>query len=368
MSLGRRFGLLDRYVLKELSNTFFFGVTAFTMVFIAGDLLFEAASLLIEKKIPLGVVARLFLYRLPEVVSLTLPMASLLSSLLTFSRLSGNSEIVALKAAGVPFYRILRPVVLASVFIGLVTMTGAETVVPFANRAAENLMKYEVLKEKPAVFMAKVFLKEERGGVLNRVIYLNELRPENGTMKGVVIQEFEQGRLARISTAESGVWKEGEWWLDQGQAFEVTAGGKVLPLFRFQRQKLQLKLTPTQVGQASRKPQEMSSMELLGRIALLEKEGKDYAPLRVMFHLRLAVPWASVVLSILGASLGVRSSRAGPGIGFGLSVLVVFAYYVAMSFGRALAEAGILQPVLAAWMPNILFFLVGGWFAHRANG
>ena len=363
MSLGRRFGLLDRYIRKELSSTFIFGVMAFTMIFIAGDLLFQAASLLIEKKIPLGVVRRL-----KESSDERLPMASLLSSLLSFSRLSGNSEIVALKAAGVPFYRILRPVVLASVFIGIVTMVGAETIVPFANRAAENLMKYEVLKEKPAAFMAKVFLKEESGGNLNRVIYLGELRPEDGTMKSVVVQEFEQGRLARISTADRGVWREGEWWLEQGQVFEVTVDGKVLPLFQFERQKLQLKLTPTQVGQASRKPQEMSSMELLGRIALLEKEGKDYTPLWVMFHLRLAVPWASVVLSILGASLGVRSSRAGPGIGFGVSVLVVFAYYVTMSFGRALAEAGILQPVLAAWMPNILFLLVGGWFAHRANG
>ena len=112
----------------------------------------------------------------------------------------------------------------------------------------------------------------------------------------------------------------------------------------------------------------MSSTELLVQIALLSKEGRNLAPLKVMFHLRLALPWASVVLAVLGASLGVRSSRAGPGIGFGLSVLIVFAYYVTMSFSRALGEAGYLFPVIAAWIPNVSFLLVGGYFARRANG
>ena len=364
----KKFGLLDRYVLKELSSSFLFGVTAFTMVFVAGDLLFQAANLMIEKGISLGVVMRLFIYRLPEVVSLTLPMASLLSSLLTFSRLSTNSELVALKSAGIPFHRILRPVFFASIIVGFGALLSSETIVPFSNRAAENLMKYEILREKPSVLKEKVFLREESGGVLNRVIYLSELKAREGIMKDVIIQEFEKGRLSRISLAEDGLWKDGEWWLNKGQVFEVTTAGRVNPLFRFERQRLLLNLTPGQVEKASRQPAEMSSAELLAQISLLRREGANLTPLQVMFHLRLALPWASVVLAILGASLGVRSSRAGPGIGFGLSVLIVFAYYVTMSFCRALGEAGYLLPIVSAWIPNIAFLLVGGFLARRANG
>lgn len=364
---GRSFGLLDRYILKELSGSFMFGVTAFTIVFVAGDLLFEAANLMIEKGISLSVVARLFVYRLPEVVALTLPMASLLSSLLTFSRLSTNSELVALKAAGIPFHRILRPVFLASILVGISALVGNETVVPVSNRAAENLMKYEIMREKPSALKEKVFLREESRGVLHRVIYLDKLKAREGTMKDVIIQEFEKGRLNRISLAARGVWGDGEWWLLDGQVFEVTREGRVNPLLRFERQKLKLDLTPTQVEKASRKPAEMSSMELVAQIALLSREGANLGPLKVMLHLRMALPWASVVLAVLGASLGVRSSRAGPGIGFGLSVLIVFAYYVAMSFSRALGEAGFLYPIVAAWIPNVTFFLVGGFFARRAN-
>jgi lipopolysaccharide export system permease protein len=229
-------------------------------------------------------------------------------------------------------------------------------------------MKFEVMREKPSLLKEKVFLREESRGVLQRVIYLDQLKAREGTMKDVIIQEFEGGRLSRISLADNGIWGDGEWWLQDGQVFEVTREGRVNPLLRFQRQKLQLSLTPAQVEKASRKPSEMSSTELLVQIALLSKEGRNLAPLKVMFHLRLALPWASVVLAVLGASLGVRSSRAGPGIGFGLSILIVFAYYVTMSFSRALGEAGYLFPVIAAWIPNVSFLLVGGYFARRANG
>ena len=279
-----------------------------------------------------------------------------------------RSPLVALKAAGIPFHRILRPVFLASILVGIGALVGNETVVPFSNRAAENLMKFEVMREKPTMLKEKVFLREESRGVLQRVIYLDQLKASEGTMKDVIIQEFEGGRLRRISLADRGVWGDGEWWLEDGQVFEVTPEGKVNPMFSFERQKLQLDLTPGQVEKASRKPSEMSSSELLVQIALLSKEGRNLAPLKVMFHLRMALPWASVVLAVLGASLGVRSSRAGPGIGFGLSVLIVFAYYVTMSFSRALGEAGYLVPVIAAWIPNITFLLVGGYFARRANG
>jgi lipopolysaccharide export system permease protein len=100
-----------------MAGPFVFGILIFTLIFVAGDLLFQAAKLIIEKGIALGVVVRLFLYRLPEVVALTLPMSCLLSTLLGMTRLSSNSELIALKSLGVSFYRILRPVVAAAFFI-----------------------------------------------------------------------------------------------------------------------------------------------------------------------------------------------------------------------------------------------------------
>lgn len=360
--------ILDRYILNELAGTFVFGIMAFTIIFIAGDLLFQAANLIIEKGVSLVVVARLFVYRLPEVILLTVPMSSLLSTLLTFGRLSVNSEIVALQAAGISFRRVLRPVLGISAVLAMLTLIGNETIVPFSNRASENLMKYEILQERPSVLKERVFLKDEQNGELKRVLYLGKLRPREGLMSDILVQEFDAGKLRRISTAARGTWKSGEWWVEQGEVFEVADAGKVHLLFRFDRQRLLLNLSPEQLEKASRRPAEMSSIELLAHINILKAQGANLLPLWVLFHLKLSVPWSTMILAVLGASIGVRTPRrGGSGIGFGLCIIIVFAYYVVMSFSRALGETGNLPPLLAAWLPNVTFLVLGALFVRKAD-
>ena len=360
--------ILDRYILNELAGSFFFGIMAFTIIFIAGDLLFQAANLIIEKGVSLMVVARLFVYRLPEVILLTVPMSSLLATLLTFGRLSVNSEIVAIQAAGISFRRVLRPVLGISAVLAMLSLIGNETIVPFSNRASENLMKYEILQERPSVLKERVFLKDEQNGELKRVLYLGKLRPREGLMSDILVQEFDAGKLRRISTAVRGTWRSGEWWVEQGEVFEVADAGKVNLLFRFDRQRLLLNLSPEQLEKASRRPAEMSSIELLAHINILKAQGANLLPLWVLFHLKLSVPWSAMILAVLGASIGVRTPRrGGSGIGFGLCIIIVFAYYVVMSFSRALGETGNLPPLVAAWLPNVTFLLLGALFVRKAD-
>lgn len=359
--------LLDRFILAEMKGPFFFGVMAFTVLLVAGDLLFDLADLIIEKGVSLSVIARLFVYKLPSVVVMTLPMASLLSALLSFGKLSGDSELAALKASGIAFQRIVRPVLLASVAVAVGAILMNETVVPLTNRAAENVMRYEVAKNRLSMVQDHVFLREESEGDLKRVTYISRLKPREGLMEGVLVQEFEQGQMRRILSAEKGYWQDGQWWLEKGKVFDVDPSGQVALLFRFERQKLVLKLTPEQVRKASRKPEEMNAFELRERIELLQTEGADPNPLRIMFHLRLAVPWASVVLALVGASLGVRPQRTSSGMGLGMSVMIVFIYYVTMSFCKALGQSGMIAPLIAAWIPNLLFLLVGAGLIRRGN-
>ena len=109
--------ILDRLVLRAVAGPFVFGVLIFTLIFVAGDLFFQAARLIIEQGVSLGVVTRLFLYRLPEVVAMTFPMSSLLSALLGMTGLAAGSELIALKSLGIPFSRVLRPIVAASLLL-----------------------------------------------------------------------------------------------------------------------------------------------------------------------------------------------------------------------------------------------------------
>ncbi|WP_029165923.1 LptF/LptG family permease [Aminiphilus circumscriptus] len=363
---GRR-RILDRYVVSEMQSAFVFGILIFTVLFVAGGVLFEIADLIIERGVSLWVVVRLFLYRLPSVVVVVIPLASLLATLLTFGRLSASSELVALKAAGVSFQRILRPVSFAAVLVALGTQLFNETLVPLSNLAGEHLMRFEVLQQRPSLVKERIFLREEEAGELKRVVYITKLKPRAGTMEQVLVQEFGKGRLERILSAEKGFWQDGVWVLEDGKIFEVAPSGSVALLLTFERQIVPLRLSPEEMERSSRDPDNMGLTEILEQLRIVTAQGGDVRPFWVSFHMRLAFPWACVVLAIVGAALGVRPHRSGTSVGVGMSILVAFAFYVVMSFSRAFAQAGHLPVALGAWIPNVLFLFLGGLLAARAN-
>lgn len=359
---------LDRFIIGELKGPFFFGLIAFTIILVAGGLLFQMADLIIQKGVSFGIVIRLFLYYMPRLIVFTIPMSCLLAALLGFGKLSSNSELVALKSSGLSFRRIVRPVALAAFLVTIAAFFINESLVPVSERAAANVMKFEVLRESAPIFTEKVFLKEESDGTLKRIIYIDKLDNKTRDMKDIVVQEFEKGVLSRIITANDGKWVNGSWWLDKGAVYDVSPSTKnIALLFKFDRQALSLNLSPTEISQQNQKPDEMTIKELLTAIRLKNKMGESTGDLWMALNLRLAVPWACLIFALLGAALGSRPQRASSGVGLGYSVLIIFAYYVIMSFSRALGESGQLPTAVAAWMANAVFLIMALYLCSRAN-
>ena len=368
--MKKPFRILDRLIIKELMGPFLFGVMAFTLIMVAGGLLFKLADLIIEKGVSLAVAGRLFLYELPSVVVLTLPMSCLLASLLGFSKMSSNSEIVALKAAGISFSRISRPVLWSALFVTFLAMLLNETLVPLGKIASQNVMRYEIAREKPALLKEQVFLRSSDNTAegTRRIVYINKLYARDGKMRDVVVQEFKKSRLVRLTTAQNGTWKNGVWYLHDGDVFDVKGNNKVELTLHFKRQTLPIPLTPQQISRSTAKPDDMSCIELLRQIEILRAQGKSLEPLWVAFHLRLAVPWACIILALIGSTLGTRSMRkGGAGVGFGQSILIVFVDYVVMSLGRSLGQTGHIPPIVGAWLSNIIFFVGALLLARRAD-
>ncbi len=364
--------LLNKLVLDVCAGPFVFGILIFVLIFVAGDLLFQAARLIIEQGVALGVVVRLFFYRLPEVVAMTIPMSSLLSTMLGMSTLNAGSELIALKSLGIPFRRILRPIFNASVLITIVALTFNETIVPYASIAADRLMKYEIMKNQAAAVQEKVFLRDEEDGKLKRVLYINELDASKGIMSGIMMHEFDaESRLTRTVNAQRGMWRDSKWWIEDGRIYSIDAEGEVSLLLRFERQMLALKLSPSQLESSTRRPVDMSAHELwtyINQTGTVTTGGDDVASLWVLFHMKLGVPWACVIMAVLGAGFGAsRRGRSGGGVGFGISVVIVFAYYVIMSLCRALGESGNISPFIAGWGPNIVFAVVALFFSWRVD-
>lgn len=189
----------------------------------------------------------------------------------------------------------------------------------------------------------------------------------NGDMEEIVVEEFDAGRLSRIVSAKSGKWINGSWWINSGNVFEINKEGNVNHLFKFDKQALTLNMSPSDVAKSTQKPDQMTIPELLEYIKINEKSGMNVSKFWMLFHLRLSVPWACMVLALVGAALGSRPQRSSSSVGLGLSVIIVFVYYVILSLTQSLGDAGYLPPVVAAWIANIIFLIIGAVLCRNAN-
>ncbi len=348
--------ILTRYLYQELLGPFFFALAAFTSLFVGSDLL-QLARLGTQRQLGVGLLAQLLLLNLPQVLSWVLPMATLMAVLLTLSRLSGNSEIVAMEAGGVSRRRILRPVLmLGLVMSGLAFFLG-ELVVPQANLTRSRLILGA--DGVQSQLLHNVVLRDFEDGQLSRLLYAKVYNGEQQVMEDAVVQEFNHGQLARTIKTGKISWERDAWYYSQGEAYEYLQDGTVVTArFNTVRQPLPLAVGPSQIAQQQKSPEEMNWWELGSQIRFLQAQGEDVKRLQVQWHLKLAIPLACFIFALVAAPLGIQPHRSASAKGFGLSVVIIFVYYMIMTLGSALGEGGQLSPWFGAWLENIV---LGGW-------
>ncbi len=366
--------VLDRYIGREVAAPLGFGVAAFSSLFLGTDLI-NLARLAIDTGVPITVVFRLLLMRLPQIIVWTLPMSVLMAALLSLSKLSANSEIVAMRAGGVSYYRLIMPVLAIGILVSLLTMGVNELVVPAANATYARIMREEITHETLPAVTKNVILKEYQDGRLSRFLYAADFDKATKTMHDVSVLEFAGGRPARQTNAAKLVWEDNAWYFVDGVVYSFRGerqqggSGETVSLLRFTgaRQRLNIPQRPADIPQQEKRPEDMTISELRQQIALLGRGDHDLRQYQLQLHLKIAVPLASLVFAVVGAPLGIQSHRSATSIGFGLSVIIIFIYYIMLTFGTALGQSGQLPPALAAWLQNIILGIVGLVLIWRAR-
>jgi lipopolysaccharide export system permease protein len=342
--------ILDRYLLRELAGPFLLGLGIFILVFIAGDVLVQV----LRHGMALGPALYFLVLSLPKFLAFVLPMASLLAVLMAFGRLSGESELVAMHAAGLSFPRLALPVIAAGVLVSLVALGLNESAAPWCNAAREDLL-YEVTRGTARGERRNVLFQQEEGGEPVRIIAAARLKflGERQEMREVVITQLAKGRPVVAIFAETGTWNGRTWTLRRVTTHLL--GEKVPGLLRTERQEIDFGATPEEIGRGAREPEEMSYRELKARVGQLAGGGQPVRRLLVELQRKLSLPFASLVFVLIGAPLALRSPRGGSSIGIGLTIFIAFAYYLLWQQLTVIAESGGLPPALAAWLPNALF-------------
>ncbi|MFW6273818.1 MAG: LptF/LptG family permease [Halanaerobium sp.] len=359
---------INKYIYKELIAPFLFGVAAFTGIFIGTDLIFELTEFYTEWGVDVFTLIRLFFLMLPEIIVLTFPMASLLGTIMAYNRLSGDSEITAMRAGGVSIISLVLPALIMGLITSGVTIGISEFLVPNANYQSEQIMYQARHGEQRPETQYDLFLTPMDSSTRrpDYMLYAHSFNGDNGVMEDVVVQSFEDGSPDSVLQAERAEWLNDGWHFYNGTVYFLDRENRQ-PALEFSTYRSREEIhSPTQAGKLGKDIDEMNIRELNEHIALKEEQGRTAYEERVEMHHRFSIPLASFIFALLAAPLGIKPQRsAGSATGFGISIIVIFIYYVLMTVGDALGSQGSIQPWLGAWLQNIVIFIVGAGMLVR---
>jgi len=349
---------LYRYLAKEILPPFLLGLVVFTGLLLMGRML-KLADMVVSKGVPLGEVSLLIFYLLPNFAAITIPMALLLAVLLAFSRLSADSEIVAIKASGISLYRLLPPVVLLAAAAYLLTAFNALYLLPKGNVAFKELL-YHVIQGRVSLSLKEQVFNTSLPGLL---IYIDKNDEERGTLSGVMIQDERNPREVATIFAKNGslVMDEKDrklrLHLSEGSIHQQRQKG-VYRRLDFQEYNLSIDLAST-AKSFEKSEIDMSLAEIRQNLRKGGFSRKMTTEMGIELHRRFAFPFACFIFAIVAVPLGIHNRRSGKAAGFSLSIAALLFYYIVQSLGKTLGEKAILPLMVAVWLPNIIF-LSGG--------
>jgi lipopolysaccharide export system permease protein len=372
----RRLPLLDRWLLSELIGPLLFGIAAFTAVSLSVGVVFELVRRVAESGLPLTAALQVLLLRLPGFLVLSFPMATLMATLLAFSRLSGSSELTALRSVGVSTRRMVTPALALALCMSVLTFVFNDVIVPRANLEATNSLERALGKaistEKGSNIMYSRFGRVameggERVKMLTHIFYArNFLR---GEMQDVTLLDFSRLGQRQMLTAESAQWNEqlSLWQFRNGRIINVDDATGSTTSARFDRYNYPLSRDPLEVAKLPTDPSVMTVGQARTAERLQRRAGnvKEARRLRVRIQEKFAFPAICLVFGLIGSSIGVRPhSRTSRSQGFGISVMLIFGYYLMSFIFSSLGITGTLTPFLAAWLP-VFIGLAGGMVLLR---
>lgn len=354
--------ILDRYLTREWLKILVLTALGFPLIAIAFELTDKLDDYL-NRGIAPATIALGYVYELPEKIFQVLPATVLFATVFSVSAMNRHSELTAAKASGRSFYRQIAPVLLAAVLAAGLGVVLGEAAPGASRRAAELLGEHEV---QSSTVRYNFVYRADHGWVYT----IRSLQVAEGAMRDVVLEregtglEYPtlaiQAPLARFDSTHD------RWTLSRGR-YRVISGLRDVQTFQFDSMYLgALTERPAELLAQPKLPEEMGYAELGRYIEDLQRSGSDVRQLRVDRELKLSVPFTCIVIALFAAPLALTSPRGSGAVGVGLSLATTVIFLTLIQLSRAMGSGGALPPVVAAWLPNALFFAAGVILMKRA--
>jgi len=359
--------ILNNYFLKEFIGPMFLALGVLTFVMVLGNLV-NIANLVINKGVDIYTVTKLFLLMMPYLLTYTLPLAALTGVLLALGRLSGDNEIIAIRASGVNLFSLISPLLVVSLILSLVLVVFNDRVIPYALFASRKTLIQVGIKNPAAALEQGVFINSFEKYILfiyridqNKLgnVRIYEPQGENKPTRTIVAK---RGEFIAIPEKNMVKLKLIDGTSDEPDPQNPTNFYKL----NFKTYFMSLNLAQMQdKDKIRKKPKDMTIRELNEEIAMMKKEGIDPAPLITEINKKITLAFSCFVFVLLGSSLAIITRRREKSINFAMAFVIAGLYYLLLMGSQAISLQGYIHPAIAMWIPNVLLGTIGAILAYR---
>jgi len=353
--------LLDDYVLRDffvylalILSTFLVLVLVFTLFELLGDIL--------RNQVPAKIVAEYLLNVTPYLLYNVAPLVMLLAVLVTFGMMQRSNEITAIKATGISIYRVVTPVVAAAAFLAAGLFLADQFYLPHTNKRQEAL--HNQIKGKPA----QTYLRPDRKWIFgehNDIYYYQFFDPDRDQFGNITVFQLDRRSftITRRIHAERAHWADtlNRWIYEQGwdRSLNVSAieNYRAFEVATF----ADLPENPSYFKKEIKQYSEMNYEELRRYIRDLQQSGFDVVRLRVQLNKKLSYPLVTLIMAILAIPFALSTGKKGAITGVAVALSIAVFYTVVSRLFEAMGDLSQLPPALAAWSPDLIFVLVGGY-------
>lgn len=347
--------ILDRYITREFVRLFMLVLALFISLFLIVDF-FERIRMFLSNNATLRQTTSYFFFKIPMIISQIIPASVLLASLITFSTLSKNCEIVAMKANGVSLYRTSLPVIITSSFICIFSFLNSEFITPYTNQRADHIKLVEVQKREPmGSFKQNQLWYRGAKGIYNFKIF----DPKTNTLHGITINYLDNDFILKSRLdAEKAEWKNGQWVFYNLLSTRFSAE-EFPSLEHFSVKVIDLPEEPSDFNVVQKGADDMSFTELIQYIKKIRAEGYDTTRYSVDMHGKIAFTLVSILLVIIGISFSLMKTERSGGVmqSIGVGIIIGFSYWIVHAFALSLGRSGTIPPIISAWFANFVFGL-----------
>ncbi len=348
--------IIDIYIFKEIIPNFTTSLIVFTFLVLAGRIL-KLTEWMVNHGIRPSQVLLIALYTIPYVLFYTLPMATLLASVTAFSRLNEDNEIIALKSSGISLCQILPPVVAFSIISYVFASCIAIYLIPVSRYSTSRLL-FEVAHSNTSIGIKQAIFNDS---IPNVVLYANHISAKDQVMEGVFIFDERDPSVSNTIIARQGRISSNpkqmsiNLHLNDGSIFVVSKDFDS-SMMRFESYALNIELSDiiNKFSSLKKSRKEMSISELRHQLKKTEKGTVKRNELVMELQRKFTLPFACLLLGLIGLPLGLMMKTKGRSWGISLSIVVFIIYYVLLTGADSLGKTGKLDPLLAMWLPNMV--------------